>query len=343
MTVGLALQVQSPPVTLPFLLDAYAAGDYGVISRSLETEATFERMREELDDTSAEWQQRPRPQMAVFLIDLALAAHNRQWVHWLDIICVGRQFVTRLPIGGSCRKGLRPRPVGLGADDDAFEIAWHKTLVALLEGQRRPDFVADEGIGPLEDRMAPAPRPDGDPRLVDPWIAIHRGFVREQEAIVSPAKLEDSGRAAIEQYDEAAEYLSTRTEALVRKGWLLLRLGEPTAALAALESLAEPAADPAVVYWKHLFRARALVALGRQDDAMPAYERARALIPGAQAPVVGLMALELGRDRRAEAYRWAELVRRPPDVQAHDPWWDYWSGDFRFFAGRLVELRRMAR
>jgi hypothetical protein len=30
-------------------------------------------------------------------------------------------------------------------------------------------------------------------------------------------------------------------------------------------------------------------------------------------------------------------------VQAHDPWWDYWSGDFRFFAERLVDLRRMAR
>jgi hypothetical protein len=39
----------------------------------------------------------------------------------------------------------------------------------------------------------------------------------------------------------------------------------------------------------------------------------------------------------------AELVRRPPNVEVHDPWWDYRSGDFRLFPERLVELRRMAR
>lgn len=343
VAAGLALQAQSPPVTIATLLDAYAAGDYGVIGRSLDSEETFERLREELDDTAADWSARPPRMMAVFLLDFALAAHNRQWKHWLDVICVGRQFQTSVPVGGSCRKALGRRPIGLDATADAFEIAWHKTSVALLEGLRRPDYVADEGINPLNDRWTPAPRPDGEPRLVDPWIALHRGVVREQEAIVSPAKLEEGGRAAIAHYDEAARYPSTRAEALTRKARLLLQFGESDEALATLESFVEPAADPAVEYWKHLFRGRTLVALGRHDEAASAYERARTLVPGAQAPVVGLMALELGRDQRAEAYNWAELVRRPPDVQAHDPWWDYWSGDFRLFAERLVELRRMAR
>jgi hypothetical protein len=351
MTVGLALQAQSPPVTIAFLLDAYAAGDYGVISRSLDSHETFERLREELHDTAPDWLGRPRPFMAVFMLDLALAAHNRQFVRWLDIICTGRQFLTMvpaapgLPTEGACMNAaqIRPRPIVDGAPENAFEIAWHKASIALLEGQRKPEYVKDEGINPLNDRWAPAPLPNSEPRLVHPWIALHRGFVREQEAIVSPAKLEDSGRAAIEQYDEAARYPSTRAEALTRKAWLLLQFGESDEALAALDALVEPAADPAVEYWRHLFRGRTLVALGRHDEGVLAYERARTFVPGAQAPVVGLMALELGRDRRAEAYRWAEMVRRPPDVQAHDPWWDYWSGDFRFFAERLVDLRRMAR
>jgi tetratricopeptide (TPR) repeat protein len=280
-----------------------------------------------------------------------LAAHNRQFVLWLDIICTGRQFLTMIPAApglpteGACMNAaqIRPRPVVPDAPENAFEVAWHKTSIALLEGQRKPEYVADEGINPLNDRLAPAPRADGEPRLVDPWIALHRGFVREQEAIVSAVKLEDSGRAAIEQYDEAAKYPSTRTEARTRKAWLLLRLGEPDEALATLDSLVEPAADPAVEYWRHLFRGRILVALGRDDEAAAAYDRARTVVPGAQAPVVGLMALELGRDQRAEAYTWAELVRRPPNVEVHDPWWDYWSGDFRLFPERLVELRRMAR
>jgi len=351
LAAGLALQPQSPPITIPALLDAYAAGDYGVIARSLDSNDTFERLREELHDTAADWLERPRPFMAVFVLDLALAAHNRQFERWLTIICVGRQFISAIPAApglptqGTCvpQPQIRPRPIVPDAPENAFEIAWHKTSIALLEGQRKPEYVADEGINPLKDRWAPALLPTGEPRLVDPWIALHRGFVREQEAIVSPAKLEDSGRAAIEQYDEAAKYPSTRAEALTRKAWLLLRLEEPGEALATLESLVEPAVDPAVEYWKHLFRGRVLVALGRHDEAAAAYEHARTLVPGAQAPVVGLMTLELGRDQRAEAYTWAELVRRAPDVEAHDPWWDYWSGDFRLFAERLVELRRMAR
>jgi hypothetical protein len=119
IAVGLTLQAQSLPVTITSLLDAYATGDYGVIGRSLDSEETFERLRKELHDTAPDWLERPMPFMAVFMLDLALAAHNRQFVLWLDIICTGRQFLTMIPAApglpteGACMNAaqIRPRPV----------------------------------------------------------------------------------------------------------------------------------------------------------------------------------------------------------------------------------------
>src|SRR5437016_5738214 len=63
-------------------------------------------------------------------------------------------------------------------DEDAFEIAWHKTSIALLEGLRRPDSLEEYGIRPLTNRMAAAPT--SHPMLIDPWIEIARGVSEEQ-------------------------------------------------------------------------------------------------------------------------------------------------------------------
>jgi tetratricopeptide (TPR) repeat protein len=348
-----AASTQGIAPSLASLFEAYAAGDHGVIARSLSTEQAFEAVRRQLDPAVEVWKRDRQPVQSVFMLDLALAAHNRRWAYWLDVVCTAREFLTSRPLTGT------------SPAEDELEIAWHKASVALLSGQRRPDFVSEQGIDPLRERMAPEPAADGSPRLIDPWIVLMRGIAEEQRTIVGPMtrfvdncvarpargrrpevdsnSLAEHAPLAIAHYDEAARYPSTRAEALVRKVWLLVQLGRPTEALETLDGLSEPLGDSAVAYWRLLFRGRALAAVGRHDQAATAYEEAIAHTPGAQAPRVGLLALEFKRGRPTEAYRWAAEVRAPHGSSDRDPWWEYWSGDFRFFAERLAQLRERIR
>ncbi|HUF48752.1 MAG TPA: hypothetical protein VMM93_13125 [Vicinamibacterales bacterium] len=342
---------QFAPQSLAPLFAAYASGDFAVVARELTSAVDFNHIREkELERTIAEWKEDRRPVQAAFLLDLALTAHNRRWDTWLDVICMGREFLTSRPLDA------------VSPDDDAFEIAWHKTSIALLEGQRRPDFLLGQGLEPLAERMTAAAA-IGAERLVDPWIEVAWGRLYEQRALVGttlppprncysqsrrrPAlpsggtSMKNEGPRALSHYDEAARFPSTRSEALVRKAWVLVQMGRPDDAIAALGAIDQPFGDDALRYWSQLFRGRALAALARPDEAVAAYDTALVVAPGAQAPHVGAIAVELSRNGRDEAYRRAALVRRPRDPLATDPWWVYWSGDFRLFEERMMTLRRL--
>ncbi len=111
---------------------------------------------------------------------------------------------------------------------------------------------------------------------------------------------------------------------------MLVRLGRPADALELLAKLGDRIEDPVIRYWGRLFHGRAFEALGRRDEAVRAYEDALTQVPGAQAPAVALSALELGRNRLEQAYRWAAAVRTAP-VEMADPWWKYLADDYRLF------------
>jgi VWFA-related protein len=321
------------------LLAAHAAGDYQILHRTITTLDQYERLRKELGyekdgffyHALARWRRAPRRIHTVFMLDLALVGFNHGWVYWLDVVEQARKLLT-----------MRLEPPGADPDTDRFEIAWHKASIALLESLRRPDLVEKHGVAPLETRMAATPLATGEPRLIDPWIALARGVNEEQWSVTEPTMLPTHGVAALRHFEEAAAHESTRAEALVRKAWLLVRLGRPADALTALDGLSGATPDAAVRYWSRLFRGRALDALGRTDEAERAYRDALDLVPHAQAPSVALTALELRRGRHDEAYRWAAAVRGAP-ADLSDPWWQYFYADFRFFRARLVDLRRGAK
>jgi Flp pilus assembly protein TadD len=81
-----------------------------------------------------------------------------------------------------------------------------------------------------------------------------------------------------------------------------------------------------------------LEALDRPDEARTAYERAAAIWPGAQTPAVALASLLERQGKRADAVKAAAAARRAPS-EVIDPWWQYWSGDLRFFDQYLAALR----
>jgi tetratricopeptide (TPR) repeat protein len=329
-----APSAQQARSTLDLLLDAYAAGDTQILERTVTTNERFEKIRKELrDDAADRWLKEWRPITAVFFLDLATVAVNRNFLYWLDVLKEGRNFVVR-----------RPTLIGANPQEDAFEIAWHKTSVALLEGVKRPDFVDEQGIAPLARRIvAVAPTdPAAAPRLVDPWIELARGFVEEQWTLLQKGQLRQRGQAAIAHYQAAAEHESTRAEALVRLGWTLVRLGRPADALVELDKFSNSTDDASLRYWNRLFRGRAFEVLDLSEDASREYRAALEIVPRAQTPTVALSVLELRRDQQERAFEYANDVRTAP-ARMTDPWWVYNEGDFRFFKQRMIELRAMAR
>jgi hypothetical protein len=87
-----------------------------------------------------------------------------------------------------------------------------------------------------------------------------------------------------------------------------------------------------------LVRGRALDAGGDPTAAIAAYERAAALQPHAQTPAAALAALCLRTGDRDAALHWADVARTTP-ADTIDPWWQYFTGDFRLLGGWVKDLR----
>jgi tetratricopeptide (TPR) repeat protein len=345
-TMGSAAHDPQAPLTLKAdaLLAAYEAGDDGIVTRSVTTLDRFQSLRGDLLMGAVNrWSKAPRRVHYVFMIEVAMAGLAVQDEYWLDVVAEATKFITR-----------RPDPPGQNPSEDVFEIAWHKTAVALLCSQRRPDFVEKHGVAPLRKRMVAQRPASGESVLVDPWIELARGFAEEGFSLLRPPAqreigtvgheaLIQRGPAALEHYGAAMAYPSTRGEAAARKAWVLLRLDRASDALATLNTFDDQwTADQVVRYWIRLFRGAALDKLGRPEEAIHAYEEALSIAPGAQSPRVAIMGLELARDRRDAAYALATAVRTAPEAYT-DPWWLYGFGERRFLVERLAALRADAR
>ena len=334
----------------------YAAGDLQAISRIIPPRY-FDRMesrtrRREIDAALLRWARDWRPVHAVFLLELvhfALAGVRESESVEIELARFGLADVRETDAVELLERARafvtsRPDTPGRNLQADAFEIAWHKAAIALLGGLRRPDVLERVGVGPLRRRMAASPPASGEARLVDPWIELASAILLEQRTIVDPRMLASAGPAAIRRFDEAARYDEKRSEALVRKAWLLVRLGrhrEAVAVLGTQDGLSD-LGDTSVQYWSQLFRARALDSLRHDEEAARAYEEALAIVPGAQAPLAALTALEMRRGNVDAACRWA-VEGRSASPASVDPWLHYGTADYRHFRARLERLRKAGR
>ena len=129
-------------------------------------------------------------------------------------------------------------------------------------------------------------------------------------------------------------------EARIRLGRVLGLRGRHEEAVAQLQQ-GLSATEPLLQDDAHLFLAAELDALGKWEDARRSYQRAAALYPTAQSPLLGLsrVASQLG-DREAAREAIGRVLKLPADEEDRvDPWWSY---EFAPHDGRCAD-RRSAR
>jgi hypothetical protein len=95
-------------------------------------------------------------------------------------------------------------------------------------------------------------------------------------------------------------------------------------------------------YLRELLLGHVLTSMGRPADALAAYERAMAIVPGAQSARVATMNARLLRGDRPDAESMAEMVQSSPRT-TFDPWWLYWQGDYRYYMQATAAARSMIR
>ncbi len=321
------------------LYAAYLASGPEVLAKAFPTNQRYEDFRNNFIDRVFEAWGHSAPELsrAMFMFDVSLAAYPHGYLYWADFFQLGQTYL---------RKRLErstPAPARIGTDRemDAFELQWNKTALAFLSGRRQPDLVDALARPLIAGRIIPE-RSAGPPALVDPWIALLAGFVEEGYVIEDPKLIADRGDAAISAYEEAAAFESTRAEATVRIARLMLDSKRPSEALAALDKFDETwTTEGVVIYWARLLRGKTLAALDRPEQATKAYESALEIVPSAQSPRIGIMALESKRGRASIAEAISRDVRTAADPVS-DPWWIYPHGDIRFFPKWQKALREMA-
>jgi tetratricopeptide (TPR) repeat protein len=227
----------------------------------------------------------------------------------------------------ACRQVRRIREPG------DFERHWHLAAFALLDGAVDPEAIESHaGHMRLQFRSEPRlffQRAVAEELRAAPFFEGGRASARDVEK-----RLEE----AADRYRDAAERDEVRLESTLRLGHVLLRLGRPEQALAALDGVADTAGDEALRYLAYLFEGRAHEALGRDAEARTAYGRALGVRPRAQSASMALAALLFRTGQRGIADQIvAELLGRT--TQPDDPWWMYWPADYRRADDLMAAMR----
>jgi tetratricopeptide (TPR) repeat protein len=129
-------------------------------------------------------------------------------------------------------------------------------------------------------------------------------------------------------YREAVGLDRRAAEARVRLGRVECVRGSCGSGMRNLRAGGEASADPVVKYYAAMFLGQAEEARGRHDEARLEYERAAALFPTAQSPLLALSALARRTGDGQAADRAAERLWSLPVAgdDRRDPWWEYDAG-----------------
>jgi hypothetical protein len=169
---------------------------------------------------------------------------------------------------------------------------------------------------------------------------VSRTFPREMNWTVGSERAEL--RQAETFFRRALAIAPDFAEARVRLGRVLGLLGRHAEAADQLRLVATPT-DPLLAYYRAMFVGAEVEALGQPAEARTWYERAAALYPNAQSPLVALSQLAQRQADRPGATRALDQLFQLPadDDDRDDPWWAYHMAQGRDADARLAALYRV--
>jgi tetratricopeptide (TPR) repeat protein len=363
---------QSPAVTVPALLDAYAAGRFDEALAPVRS-ATKERtsaLRQELIIGGAPWVDASPPESrrralaaAAFTLEAeTIAAEQGRW----------RDLDSPLNCGGRCALEWACTVLRTHGEADEAEHIWYAATVALAGGVRDWTFL----VPPIQMTTSRRPRDPGhvahalgrvpgDARIrLAGAVAVGARFQVgvEMEAprqgrrtepapedntieLVLPLVATSMGvsvESAMQQLMDLAGDPVVGAEARLRLGYLLWRRGGYTEALRESRAAAAAAQEDDVRYLANFVASQAAQTLGDLAQAESLLEAALAARPHSQSAALALAALQMLRGDGDAAYTLVEGTRanRPTD---DDPWRMFLYGDFTRLPGLLQRLRAAVR
>ena len=148
-------------------------------------------------------------------------------------------------------------------------------------------------------------------------------------------------RLAEQSYKRALEKNPKLIEARIRLGRVLGLRGRHEEAIEQLRQ-GRAAEEPVLQFYAHLFLGGEFEALGNGAEARQSYERAAALAPTAQSPLLGLSRLaEQAGDEAVAREFVARMLKLPPnEPERADPWWVYEIVQARAVDALLADVRQ---
>ena len=356
------------PATTPFdtLYRSYADGHYDAVANEIKTVADLNSLNPPKPDDLRKWLGTWDRTKAAYLLELAAAAGPISRSAQIALLSEGRLYAIS-----------RTAPIGTSAQDDEFEVLWHKTAIAELE--RSVLWTYENLYLDTLDRRYTA-RPGGPRLTLDARLVFQRAVATEQYCWHAPKGIAGSlpppptstsnqsvplmGGQPIDIVppnqgprslthneclaDGAKRFAAVggsapeiAAEAFTRAAWLKAQLGSYKDALELIDR-AGATDDGTVTYWRHLFRGRVLTGLNRDADAESEYRAALDARASAHSASVGLALTLFNQRRLDEARALATSIRQaPPDVV--DPWWTYLAADARFVTKWVEEVREKIR
>jgi len=311
--------------TMADLMEAYSRADYRPVEAVFDV-ADAGKLIKEFDFTSGmnPWPGTMRGE-AAFALELAGAALFSRPQPTQD---AGRGLLQRFS-----------RLIQPTFEPDDYEHVWLTTLLALLQGRLSPSLAE-----PFVDRALV--RFPNEPRFLlaraivtdQAWRGFGTMSFGDRMTVTEiPIKRADLVIARYQAVAAASPELAS--EAYIRLGWFLYRIGRVDEALKAFDAAPPVPADTAMEYLRHLFKSHVFTSQDKLDDAVTEARTAHTIIPDAQSARIALMNALALRGDAADAETVADNIETAP--RTADPWWAYWLGDFRWYGDAREALRGM--
>jgi tetratricopeptide (TPR) repeat protein len=339
------------------LLERYAKGDFAAFTPP-RTSNDLDRFRQALEHDAEPWLERGDARnarrrhlvVASIALEAARASLDVDWSHGRRYIEFAAALLRRAP-------------------PDDGERLWHLAAVSLMQGaydnelllqqqkltwprfSEEPRFLLALAVV-LESSTWPDPDRaeewhDNDAELKE---AAERNTLRRSARQPPDRELRDQAleyerrlrmRQAIEALEDLSNAESIRAEALLRLGYLHLRLRRVEVAIEQFDEVLDITEEPFLAYLAHFLRGTGEEQAGDRANAAESYRAALQLAPRAQSASLALASLLFLGDERDEAAQLIDSAIAMP--LADDPWRAYQSGDYRFWNERLAALREALR